>query len=81
MTAPHTLQEDITASLNHARRGATYRITTPKSPPSANTLAPKAPTATRPSLLRQAKGTDSIPLHQITSISDSVECASLRAVS
>jgi hypothetical protein len=81
MTAPHTSQHDTTPSLNHLRRGTTYRVTTPRRCTSGEYLGIESPHGDRAILLRHAAGTDSIPLHHVTSIEDSAERASLRAAS
>jgi hypothetical protein len=80
MTARHESQEDITPSINHLRRGATYRVTTPQASTAGMYLGMESSHGDRAILLRHATGTDSIALQNVTSIK-TLECASLRAAS
>jgi hypothetical protein len=81
MTAPPTSHENITPSLNQLQRGATYCVTTPNSSHAGEYLGIESSHGDHAILLRNANGTDSIPLHHVTSINNSVECASLRVAS
>jgi hypothetical protein len=76
MTAP-TSRNHLTPSLNHLRRGATYRVTTSKRSTAGEYLGMESPHDDRAMLLRHSTGTDSIPLRLVTS----VEHVALRAAS
>jgi hypothetical protein len=73
MTAPPTTHENISPSLNHLQRGATYRVTTPNSSNAGEYLGIESSHGDRAILLRNATGTASIPLDQVTSIRNTGE--------
>lgn len=81
MTARPTSQEDITPSLNDLRRGATYRVTTPRRSTAGEYLGMESPHGDRAILLRHSTGTDSVPLHHVTSVEEVAERVSSRAAS
>ncbi len=80
MTA-RTSRDNITPTLNHLRRGATYRVTTQRRSTAGEYLGMESPHGDRAILLRHSKGTDSIPLLHVTSVEGLPDRVPLRAAS
>ena len=68
MTARQTSRVGATYNFNHLRRGETYRATTGSGSAVGEYLGMETPHGDRAILLRHEAGTESISLHDITSI-------------
>jgi hypothetical protein len=66
MKAPHT--SDVTHTLNHLRKGSTYRATTPDGSAVGEYLGMESPHGDRAILLRHRRGTASIDLRNLRSL-------------
>lgn len=79
MTAPHTSRDNISPSINHLRRGTTYRAKTSHGIILGEYLGIESSHGVRAILLRHGTGTASIPLNDVTSIRRSAQRTFLRA--
>ena len=68
MNALATVRGDAAWNLNHLRRGETYRATTRRGIAVGEYLGMETPHGDRAILLRNADGTESIELSDVTSI-------------
>lgn len=78
MRAPNAPRGTVSPTSNRLRRSGRYRITTPNGTATGEYLGMETPHGEPAILLRRSTGTESIPLHCITSIRDSAESAFLR---
>jgi len=68
MRTPHTSRPQAHSTINHLRRGNTYRATTRHGAAVGEYLGIEAPHGDRAILLRHGAGTESIALRDVMSI-------------